>query len=147
MHKLVPMQPKKRRINWVPVVTALIRKENQVLIGLRPEGKNLAGQWEFPGGKVEIGETPEQALTRELREELNIEAEIGKIQLVSSHSYGETSILLLFYEVRFWKGEPKPAHHSELRWIEAHELLNLSIPEANRKLLNQIIPLLGNTSR
>lgn len=136
------MQPRKKRPNWVPVVTAMIRKGDSVLVGLRPEGKNLAGQWEFPGGKLEVGEAPEQALKRELAEELGIAADVGDIKLASTHSYGETGIILLFYEVRFWKGEPKPVHHTELRWVRPDELRELDIPEANRKLLDQIISLL-----
>ena len=136
------MSFKKKRFNWVPVVTAIMRKDDRVLVGLRPEGKNLAGQWEFPGGKLEMGETPEGALKRELYEELEVEAEIGKIVLSGTHSYGDTGILLMFFEVRFWKGEPKTAHHTELKWIHPTELHSLNIPEANRKLLDQIIPFL-----
>ena len=137
------METKKKRANWVPVVTGILRKGEHIMVGLRPEGKNLAGQWEFPGGKMEVGESPESALKRELQEELSIEAEIGEIRLVSSHNYGETGIILLFYEIRFWKGEPKPVHHSELRWIEPEKLRTLDIPDANRKLLDQIISFLS----
>ena len=136
------MESKRKRPNWVPVVTAVLRQQDQVLIGLRPEGKNLAGQWEFPGGKLEIGETPEEALRRELKEELDIEAEIGQIQLAGTHSYGDTGILLLFFEVRYWVGEPKTKHHTELRWVHPEEIINLDIPEANRKLLDKILSFL-----
>lgn len=134
---------KSKRAQWIPVVTALIQKNDQVLVGLRPEGKNLAGQWEFPGGKLEAGETPEGALQRELSEELGIEAEIGPLRFASSHSYGDTGILLLFYDVFYWKGEPKTVHHNELRWINPEQLLQLDIPEANRKILPQILKILG----
>lgn len=133
---------KSKRALWIPVVTGLIRKDQEVLVGLRPEGKNLAGQWEFPGGKIEAGESPEGALKRELSEELAIEAEIGDLKLASSHSYGETGILLLFYEIRYWKGEPKTAHHEELRWVSSQDLWDLDIPEANRKILKDIIKVL-----
>lgn len=136
------METKKRKKNWIPVVTAIIRKEDQVLIGLRPDGKNLAGQWEFPGGKLEDNETPEEALKRELQEELNIDAEIGDIKLAGTHSYGETGILLLFFEVRYWQGEPKAIHHESLQWIHPEKIKTLDIPEANRKLLDKILSFL-----
>ncbi len=131
------MKPK--RPLWIPVVTGLIMKGSKVLVGLRPEGKNLAGQWEFPGGKIETGESPEEALARELREELGIEAEIGNIIYAGTHSYGETGILLLFYVVKYWKGEPKNIHHREIKWAELEELNTLDIPGANRKLLPHIL--------
>jgi 8-oxo-dGTP diphosphatase len=122
-------------------VTAIIRKGPYVLVGKRPEGHTLAGQWEFPGGKIELGESPEAALARELREELGIEAEIGKIKLTFTHNYPEVGILLIFFEVLYWKGEPKPVHHTELKWIEPQELHNIDIPEANRKILPKILAL------
>jgi len=131
-----------KRPTWIPVVTAMIRKGPHVLVGKRPEGHTLAGQWEFPGGKVEIGESPEEALARELKEELGIEAEIGSIQMACTHSYPEVGILLVFYEVQFWKGEPKAVHHSELKWVLPDELKVLDIPEANRRLLPTILEIL-----
>lgn len=104
----------KRRPQWIPVVVGFIRKGNQVLVGQRPENHSLAGQWEFPGGKIEPGEQPETALIRELREELGIEAQAGDLKISYTHSFGEVNILILFYEVRFWKGEPKAKHHMSL---------------------------------
>lgn len=132
-----------KRPTWIPVVTAMIRKGPYVLVGQRPEGHTLAGQWEFPGGKVEIGESPEEALARELNEELGIEAQIGSIKMACTHSYPEVGILLVFFEVQFWKGEPKPVHHSELKWVLPEELKNLNIPEANRRLLPTILEILS----
>jgi len=111
-----------RRPTWIPVVTGIIRKGSKVLVGKRPPGHTLAGLWEFPGGKIEIGESPEQALARELNEELGIFAEVGEIQLACTHTYPDVGILLIFYEVQFWKGEPKTVHHSEIRWVEPSEL-------------------------
>lgn len=124
-----------KRPNWIPVVTGVLKKGPLVLVGKRPEGHTLAGQWEFPGGKIELGEQPHQALRRELFEELGIEADIGELKLTWTHSYPEVGILLLFFEVLFWKGEPKPVHHTELKWVSFQELEKLDIPEANRKLL------------
>ncbi len=131
-----------KRPTWIPVVTGLIRKNGKVLVGQRPVGHSLAGQWEFPGGKIEKGETPEQALARELNEELGIEADIGTLKLASTHNYGDTGILILFYEVLFWKGEPKTVHHMDLKWIEPNELHTLQIPEANKKILHRLIDCL-----
>jgi len=131
-----------KRPNWIPVVTGLIRKNGKVLVGQRPTGHSLAGQWEFPGGKIERNESPEQALARELNEELAIEADIGTLKLASTHSYGDTGIVILFYEVHFWKGEPKAVHHMELRWVAPDELKSLQIPDANKKILDRIIDLL-----
>ncbi len=130
---------KAKRPLWIPVVTGLIMKGSKVLVGLRPEGKNLAGQWEFPGGKIETGEGPEEALARELREELGIEAEIGNIVYAGTHSYGDTGILLLFYIVKYWKGEPKNIHHREIKWVELEQLNTLDIPGANRKVLPHLL--------
>ena len=128
-----------KRPTWIPVVTGLLRKGSKVLVGQRPAGHSLAGQWEFPGGKIERNETPEQALVRELQEELGIDADVGQLKLASSHSFGDTGIVILFYEILFWKGEPKAVHHMELRWVEPQELKTLHIPEANRKILDRII--------
>lgn len=128
-----------KRPVWIPVVTGLIRKGDKVLVGQRPVGHTLAGQWEFPGGKIERNETPEEALARELREELAIEAEVGELKMASTHTYGDTGIVIMFYEVHFWKGEPKAVHHMELRWVRPEELYQLAIPEANVKILPRII--------
>lgn len=124
-----------KKPTWIPVVTGILRKGPLVLVGQRPEGHTLAGQWEFPGGKIELGEQPREALQRELFEELGIKADIGDLKMTWTHSYPEVGILLLFFEVLFWKGEPKPVHHTELRWVTFEELEKLDIPEANRKLL------------
>lgn len=133
----------KVRKNWIPVVAGCLKKNNLILIGQRPETHTLAGLWEFPGGKIELGESPEEALARELREELAIEAEIGELKIACTHSYGDVGIIILFYEVLFWKGEPKAAHHVEIEWIKPSELKNRKIPDANRKNLGRIFNALG----
>ena len=129
---------KAKAVRWIPVVTGLIRSQGKVLLGRRPQG-SLAGVWEFPGGKIEPGESPEVALARELREELGIEAQIGQLRMATTHSYGETSILILFYDVLFWKGQPKSVHHTDLKWVHPEELRNEELPEANRRVLSQLI--------
>ena len=132
----------KKRNVWVPVVAALIKRQGKVLVGQRPEGGSLAKAWEFPGGKIELDESPEEALARELKEELGIEAEIGKLVFAGSHTYNKTGILFLFFEVKFWKGQIKPNQHIDLRWVTTKELSQLEIPEANSKFLKQILKVL-----
>jgi 8-oxo-dGTP diphosphatase len=137
---------KKKRSIWIPVVTGLLRKNGQILLGLRPQGESLAGSWEFPGGKIDQGESPEFALKRELMEEIGVEAEIGHLRQVHTHSYGERGILLMFYDVHFWKGEPKSIYHEALRWADPEELKQLQIPEANRNILSQLIKIIKEPS-
>ena len=120
------------------MVTALIRKNGDLLVGLRPEGGSMAGVWEFPGGKVEPGEEPDTALRRELDEELGIQADVGDLKFISSHRYGETNLLLMFYEVLYWKGEPKAVHHDDLKWVSLGDLPELELPEANQAVLPRI---------
>ena len=119
----------KRRPLWVPVVAALMRRQGKVLVGQRPQGASLAGQWEFPGGKIELGESPEQALERELREELGVEAEIGALKFVATHTYGKTGIIFLFYDVKFWKGQIKTQQHPDLRWVTPKTELRIEFEE------------------
>lgn len=134
-------RPKKN--HWIPVVAGFLKRDGQILVGQRPENNSLAGQWEFPGGKIEMGETPEQALARELHEELGIEAQVGELKLACTHSYGDVGIIILFYEIKFWKGEPKAHHHMMLEWIYPEELKTRPIPEANKKILDRLFQALG----
>ena len=135
-------EPKQKKAhvkkNWIPVVAGILKKDHKILVGQRPENHTLAGLWEFPGGKIELGETPEEALARELNEELGIEAVVGELKLACSHSYGDVGILILFYEILFWKGEPKAQHHVHLEWIEPAILTTKKIPDANRKNIHRI---------
>lgn len=133
---------KKKRKPWVPVVTGIIKKEDKVLVGIRPESGNLAGLWEFPGGKLEPEETPEEAIARELNEELGLDVEDGELLFAASHDYEEVGILLLFYSIPFWKGTPRALHHTEIDWKPIDELKLLEMPEANKKLLPRILQYL-----
>ncbi|MEQ1664462.1 MAG: (deoxy)nucleoside triphosphate pyrophosphohydrolase [Bdellovibrionales bacterium] len=133
---------RKKRANWLPVVAGIIRREQSVLLGQRPEGGSLPGLWEFPGGKIEAGEQPEVALARELSEELGINATIGPLKFSTTHSFGEMGVLLLFYEVKYWTGQPTTNHHTELRWVKFDEIAALPLPDANRIVLNRIVELL-----
>lgn len=138
-----PKRTRLKKIQWIPVVAGFLKKEGRILVGQRPENNSLAGLWEFPGGKIELGESPEEALARELSEELGIEAEIGELKLSVTHSYNDVGIVILFYEVLYWKGQPKAKHHLMLEWIYPEELKERSIPEANKKVLHKIFKVLG----
>ena len=132
-----PQKPRVKK-NWIPVSAGIIKKDNMILVGQRPENHTLAGLWEFPGGKIELGESPEQALARELNEELGIVAEVGELKIACTHSYSDVGIIILFYEILFWKGEPKTKHHLNLKWVTPTELPTMKIPDANRKNLDRI---------
>ena len=112
------------------------------LLGQRPEHKSLPGLWEFPGGKIELGELPEEALRRELQEELAIDADIGPLRIATTHKYGDVGVLLFFFEIRFWKGSPKAEHHLELKWVDKEELVQQKLPDANQIVLPQIVEIL-----
>lgn len=131
-----------KRPQWLPVVAGIIRRENKVLLGQRPQHKSLAGLWEFPGGKIELGESPEKALKRELKEELDIDVDVGALKIVTTHNYNDVGVVLIFFEVNYWRGEPKPLYHADLKWVEAQELKNIELPEANRLVLDRIIAVL-----
>lgn len=120
------------------MVAAVIRKEDKVLLGLRPAGSSLPDLWEFPGGKIELGEAPPEALKRELQEELDIDAEVGRLIYAGTHTYGKNGIILLFYEVKYWKGSISPKHHTDLKWYTPEEVKSLSLPEANKKMLEEL---------
>ena len=132
----------KKRATWVPVVAAIMRRQGKVLVGQRPQGASLAGTWEFPGGKIELGEAPEQALARELQEELGVNAEVGPLLFADTHTYGKTGIMFLFFEVKYWKGQIKAQQHLELKWVTAKELSSLELPEAKSKFLKKILEVL-----
>lgn len=131
------------RKHWIPVVAGLIRRGDEILVGQRPENNTLAGLWEFPGGKIELGEGPEEALARELYEELDINVEVGPLKLSCTHNYGDVGIIILFYEVNYWKGEPKAKHHMQIEWVSPQELKKRTIPDANKKILDRIFESLG----
>ncbi|HXI02851.1 MAG TPA: (deoxy)nucleoside triphosphate pyrophosphohydrolase [Candidatus Saccharimonadales bacterium] len=124
------------------VVAALIIEEGKVLLTQRMEGTHLALHWEFPGGKVEPGESPPAALARELREELGVEAGIGEPFAFNWHDYGEKQVLLLAYRARIERGEPRPLGVRDLRWCDAQAVRSLPMPPADGPILERLLPLL-----
>ena len=126
------------------VACALIDTDGRVLVAQRPEGKHLAGLWEFPGGKIEPGETPERSLIRELREELGIDTEASCLAPLTfaSHAYEDFHLLMLLYVCRRWKGTARPIEAAGLRWVRPRDLRELPMPPADLPLIPPLIDLL-----
>ncbi|SFJ60041.1 8-oxo-dGTP diphosphatase MutT [Celeribacter neptunius] len=116
---------------------ALIDVEGRVLLAQRPEGKSMAGLWEFPGGKVEPGETPEAALVRELHEELGIETWNSCLAPLTfaSHSYDDFHLMMPLFACRKWNGIPSPREGQVLKWAKASELRDYPMPPADIPLI------------
>ncbi|MCB1515814.1 MAG: 8-oxo-dGTP diphosphatase MutT [Hyphomicrobiaceae bacterium] len=127
------------------VAVALIDADNRVLLSKRPEGKQLAGLWEFPGGKVDPGETPEDALVRELREELDIELCRTCIAPLTfaSHTYDDFHLLMPLYICRTWDGEIAPREGQEIAWARANRLQHYPMPPADAPLIPALRDLLA----
>lgn len=120
---------------------AVVDQDNRVLIAQRPEGKSMAGLWEFPGGKVEDGETPETALIRELEEELGVETKETCLAPLTfaSHSYETFHLLMpLFICRRYW-GVPQPREGQALKWVKAKNLRDYEMPPADEPLVAHLI--------
>ena len=116
---------------------ALIDTDGRVLLGQRPEGKSMAGLWEFPGGKVEEGETPEMALIRELEEELGINTWQSCLAPLTfaSHSYDSFHLLMPLFACRKWEGVPQSKEGQPLRWVKPHDLKSYPMPAADVPLI------------
>jgi 8-oxo-dGTP diphosphatase len=115
---------------------ALVDADGRVLLAKRPPGKPLAGLWEFPGGKVETGETPEAALIRELKEELDIDVAAKCLAPLSfaSHSYADFHLLMPLFVCRRWDGDIAPQQGQELAWVRARKLADYAMPPADEPL-------------
>ncbi len=126
------------------VAVALIDVDGRVLIAQRPEGKQLAGLWEFPGGKVEPGERPEAALIRELREELGIEVMESCLApfVFASHAYESFHLLMPLYLCRRWEGTVVAREHSALAWVKPDRLADYPMPPADDPLVAWLRDLL-----
>lgn len=126
------------------VACALVDTDRRVLIAQRPPGKALAGLWEFPGGKVEPGETPEAALIRELEEELGVSTKTACLAPVSfaSHSYDNFHLLMPLYACRKWQGQPQPKEHTALKWVRPNALHDYPMPPADAPLIAALCDLL-----
>jgi len=137
--------PQKAAENLLLVVAvALVDKDGRILLAKRPEGKAMAGLWEFPGGKVHDGETPEQALVRELKEELDIDTSGSCLAPLTfaSHSYDDFHLMMPLYVCRVWEGFPTPQEGQELAWAEVNEFDSYPMPPADIPLIAALRDLL-----
>ncbi len=126
------------------VAVALVDAEGRVLIAQRPEGKQLAGLWEFPGGKVEPGERPEAALVRELKEELGIDVREACLApfVFTSHAYDSFHLLMPLYLCRRWSGTVQAREHAALKWVRPNRLRDYPMPPADEPLVAWLCDLL-----
>jgi len=126
------------------VAVALVDADRRVLIAQRPEGKSLAGLWEFPGGKIEAGERPEETLIRELAEELDIRVKEPCLAPLSfaSHRYEDFHLLMPLYVCRRWEGTPRAMEHQAIRWVAPSRLRDFPMPPADEPLIPALIDLL-----
>jgi len=115
----------------VVVAAALLDADHRVLIAARPAGKHMAGRWEFPGGKIATGESPETALRRELHEELGINVQRSQFEMTLVHAYPDREVELLFYVVEAWDGTPQSLDGQALRWVSVEDLAHEDILEAD----------------
>jgi 8-oxo-dGTP diphosphatase len=127
------------------VACALIDADSRVLIARRPEGKTLAGLWEFPGGKLDAGERPEAALIRELREELGVTVETPCLAPLTfaSFAYPDFHLLMPLYVCRRWTGPVVAHEHQALKWVFPKDLRAYPMPPADAPLIPALIDLLG----
>jgi 8-oxo-dGTP diphosphatase len=123
---------------------ALVDADGRVLLAQRPSGKSMAGLWEFPGGKVKAGETPEAALIRELAEELGIDVETSCLAPLTfaSHSYPEFHLLMPLYACRKWSGIPVAREGQQLAWVRPLRLGDYPMPPADAPLIAMLRDLL-----
>jgi 8-oxo-dGTP diphosphatase len=128
----------------VVAACALIDPDGRVLIAQRPPGKAMAGLWEFPGGKIEPGERPEQSLIRELEEELGIvvKEECLAPLTFASHSYPDFHLLMPLYVCRRWQGFVEAREQQALKWVRPNELRNYPMPPADEPLISHLTTLL-----
>lgn len=145
-----PISATPRLIDSPPQDTVLIvsagiieRDDGAILIARRPPGAWMAGYWEFPGGKLEPGETPEECLAREIREELSVDAEVGAIFLVKIHAYPDFRVLLLFYRCRLAGGEPPGLSRGglEYAWARPENLPAYDFLPADEDVIQRILGL------
>ena len=131
------------------VAAALIRADACVLLQQRAPHRSMAGLWEFPGGKVEPGETPEAALARELEEELGILTDPAALApaAFASAPLGERHLLLLLYTAHQWQREPAALDASALRWVSVEEMRGLAMPPADMPLVETLSALLARPER
>lgn len=137
-----PLNPNRPML--LVAAAVLINSDGKMLIAQRPEGKDMAGLWEFPGGKVKVGELPEAALVRELNEELGIETSVGCLTPLTFASYGyeRFHLLMPLYGLRVWQGTPTAREGQQLAWVTKQELRTYPMPPADVAIVQNLWALL-----
>jgi 8-oxo-dGTP diphosphatase len=120
------------------VAAGLIAEEERILVTQRKEGATYGLYWEFPGGKIEEGEEPRQALQRELKEELRIDCSVGHLFEVVFHNYPDYSVLLLVYRCEIEEGIPQPVGCRDLRWVNSREMAGLTMLPADQSIQKRL---------
>lgn len=140
LDKPMPEQPKRLPLVFV-VAVVLIDRDKRILLGQRPEHKAMGGLWEFPGGKVEEGESPEYALMRECYEELGIQTRPGCFLPLTfaSHAYDDFHLLMPVYTCRTWRGTPEAYAHDRLKWVRGSDIHDYPVPEADIPLRTRVL--------
>ena len=123
----------------IQVTGAIIKKNDKYLIGRRGPNEKSPGLWEFPGGKIEKGETPIECIKRELKEELNINAEIGDLVTKYNYDYPNVSYLLYFFKVKSYIGEFKIIVHDKLEWVSLNDFHKYDFLQGDTPLINQML--------
>ncbi len=129
----------------IVVAAALIDQQGRILIQQRPEGRALAGLWEFPGGKIDEGEVPEAALVRELKEELNIDVQINCLAPLTfaSHAYEDFHLMMPLYACRKWDGFVQPQEGQAVKWVRPRDMRDYPMPPADVPLIAMLEDFLG----
>ena len=121
----------------IVVVAAVVERDQRVLVTRRPPGSHLAGMWEFPGGKIDEGESHPAALKREMREELDVDVDVGELALHTTHDYPDRTVAIYFYRCKLL-GTPRPLLGQEMRWVGRADLPSLGFPPADRELIERL---------
>jgi 8-oxo-dGTP diphosphatase len=119
----------------VTVTAGILRRDGLVLIARRKPGKHMAGKWEFPGGKIEQGESPEESLARELAEELDVKAKVGELLCRTAWEGDGISLDLMVYRVEGFEGTPCLREHEEIRWVAPQDLRTYDLADSDRRVV------------
>jgi mutator protein MutT len=121
----------------VSVVAAVVERNQQILVTRRPPGSHLAGMWEFPGGKIDDGESHPAALKREMREELDVDVDVRELAYRTTHAYSDRTVVIYFYRCELL-GTPRPLLGQEMQWVGRADLLSLGFPPADTELIERL---------
>lgn len=123
----------------IQVTAAIIQYSNKYLLAQRPSGGNLPYKWEFPGGKVEPGESLEECLTRELREEFGVQAQVGSLICQAQHAYDHMAVEVSFLEVELPVEKIQLLYHAAIAWVELEELAGVDLVEADKAVIEHLV--------